>query len=116
MSSPWLTFDGGCPWGSQLCHNVIERHLIGLCQSHCCALFQPQNFIPVLSSSGGAQHFGPPHLSQKMTSTSSGQSNIPTQSTSSGQMPVNSNYPQRPPYLHPWASQMMYSRGSSSFD
>ncbi|KAG0504298.1 hypothetical protein KC19_N044300 [Ceratodon purpureus] len=109
MSSPMAHVDGGCPWGSQLCHNVIERHLIGLCQSHCCALFQPQNFIPVLSSSGGAQHFGPPHLSQKMTSTSSGQSNIPTQSTSSGQMPVNSNYPQRPPYLHPWASQMMYS-------
>ncbi|KAG0504261.1 hypothetical protein KC19_N000800 [Ceratodon purpureus] len=51
-----------------------------------------------------------------MTSTSSGQSNIPTQSTSSGQMPVNSNYPQRPPYLHPWASQMMYSGAVSSFD
>ncbi|KAG0617422.1 hypothetical protein M758_5G188800, partial [Ceratodon purpureus] len=44
-----------------------------------------------------------------MTSSSSGQSNMPTQGTSSGQMPVNSNYPQRPPYVHPWASQMMYS-------
>ncbi|KAG0583123.1 hypothetical protein KC19_3G111200 [Ceratodon purpureus] len=42
MSSPMAHVDGGCPWGSQLCHNVIERHLIGLCQSHCCALFQPQ--------------------------------------------------------------------------
>ena len=24
-------------------------------------------------------------------------------------MPVNLNYPQRPPYMHPWASQMMFS-------